>query len=501
MVEHYNKRIQNIIQKELFKAKDSIKIAVAWFTNDLLFQPLLLKLQTGVSVELVLNKDKINDSEDNDIDFSEFVENGGVLHWNDSKRLMHEKFCIIDDETVIYGSYNWTNKAELNDESIAVSKGEQSTTDFYLTSFEKLCKQYPADVVVERKFHIRDTFYASAETLFEINGVKILKKKNEDNGKDIYRLYNAETCLQLTSYDFDNILFRPDTETTTLAVKKGAEWFFFNLKDKYLISDVIYEDISFINNYDLYWIKQNGLWGIGKFDGSLLLPCQFSDLSIRNRKYIILGENGKYGLFDWNDYIWDCTCDSIELLSGDFFKIKKNGEFFIARRKDIVVRGDFDGIEHIKNSQYIVSKGDAYGIVDNGNIILMNIYDKITFIGSDMYDTYLLQKGDKYGLFINGEEVVTSDVGSTCEFDEVKLWRKNNDVSYWRVKMEGLYGLIEGDHFKYDCMFEELPIPPEKWYQPIVVPVKFVGEYGLFDDKGNVIVDFKYKQISLIDSL
>ena len=96
MVEHYNKRIQNIIQKELFKANSSIKIAVAWFTNDLLFQPLLLKLQIGVSVELVLNKDKINDSEENDIDFSEFIENGGVLHWNDSKRLMHEKFCIID---------------------------------------------------------------------------------------------------------------------------------------------------------------------------------------------------------------------------------------------------------------------------------------------------------------------------------------------------------------------------------------------------------------------
>ena len=30
MAEHYNKRIQNIIQKELFKANSSIKIAVAW---------------------------------------------------------------------------------------------------------------------------------------------------------------------------------------------------------------------------------------------------------------------------------------------------------------------------------------------------------------------------------------------------------------------------------------------------------------------------------------
>ena len=47
MIEHYSHKIQNAIQKELFKANSSIKIAVAWFTNDLLFQPLLLKLGTA----------------------------------------------------------------------------------------------------------------------------------------------------------------------------------------------------------------------------------------------------------------------------------------------------------------------------------------------------------------------------------------------------------------------------------------------------------------------
>ena len=30
MVEHYSKKIQNVIQTELFKAKSSIKIVVAW---------------------------------------------------------------------------------------------------------------------------------------------------------------------------------------------------------------------------------------------------------------------------------------------------------------------------------------------------------------------------------------------------------------------------------------------------------------------------------------
>ena len=118
MIEHYSHKIQNAIQKELFKANSSIKIAVAWFTNDLLFQPLLLKLDAGVSVELILNKDDINCSDDNEINFDEFVKAGGILRWNDTKQLMHEKFCIIDDKIVIYGSYNWTNKAEYTADTI-----------------------------------------------------------------------------------------------------------------------------------------------------------------------------------------------------------------------------------------------------------------------------------------------------------------------------------------------------------------------------------------------
>ena len=50
MIKHYSNNIQNVILMELFKATESIKIAVAWFTNDLLFQPLLMKAVMGVSV-------------------------------------------------------------------------------------------------------------------------------------------------------------------------------------------------------------------------------------------------------------------------------------------------------------------------------------------------------------------------------------------------------------------------------------------------------------------
>lgn len=142
MIKHLNNKIQNAIQIELFKAKSSIRIAVSWFTNELLLQPLILKLQCGVSVELIINDDEINKGGENSLDFSDFISNGGKLMWNTSKYLMHEKFCIIDDRIVITGSYNWTNKAEFNHEDVTFFYDEPETTLFYNKNFRNLSNNY-----------------------------------------------------------------------------------------------------------------------------------------------------------------------------------------------------------------------------------------------------------------------------------------------------------------------------------------------------------------------
>ena len=149
MIKHVSDKIQNAIQLELFKAKESIKIAVAWFTNELLLQPLILKLQNGVSVELIINDDEINRNGETSLDFTEFLKAGGVLRWNDSKQLMHEKFCIIDNRIVITGSYNWTNKAEYNSEVENIFYDEEETTLFYNELYNKLSVRFKKEVYVD----------------------------------------------------------------------------------------------------------------------------------------------------------------------------------------------------------------------------------------------------------------------------------------------------------------------------------------------------------------
>ena len=45
--------------------------------------------------------------------------------------VMHNKFCIIDNQVVLQGSYNWTKNAETrNDESVTVLRNPKRASDF-----------------------------------------------------------------------------------------------------------------------------------------------------------------------------------------------------------------------------------------------------------------------------------------------------------------------------------------------------------------------------------
>ena len=110
--------IQSAIINEITNAKYIIWIAVAWFTDKDLANLLFKKAKQGVNVQIILNDDKINST------LKEKLEKHFEVYFARSddkiKRLMHNKFCVIDLEKVIHGSYNWTNKAQYNNETITI---------------------------------------------------------------------------------------------------------------------------------------------------------------------------------------------------------------------------------------------------------------------------------------------------------------------------------------------------------------------------------------------
>ena len=131
--------IENRIINEIMLAKQSIKIAVAWFNLQTVLDILTLKAKGGISIEIILQYDDINTSSPNSLDFSDFKENGGILIWAHCRTsTMHEKFCVIDDEVVLHGTYNWTNRA-------GICKEEPNMAAIFSSRFCELKDKYSSD--------------------------------------------------------------------------------------------------------------------------------------------------------------------------------------------------------------------------------------------------------------------------------------------------------------------------------------------------------------------
>lgn len=128
--------IQSQILEQIDKAKYSIWLAVAWFTDQELIKALYQKQIQGLDVRIIVFNDEIN-------------RNRGILHPDTSKyfnlysssevsdKKLHVKFCIFDLKTVMQGSYNWTLKAMYNHEDIATIQSREIAEE-YADQFIKL---------------------------------------------------------------------------------------------------------------------------------------------------------------------------------------------------------------------------------------------------------------------------------------------------------------------------------------------------------------------------
>lgn len=118
--------IQNNILYELDKARVSIIVVMAWFTNELIAERLIKKHQEGLDVKVAIYDDGVNSKYG--VNLKEVP-----LYRIRSKHggIMHNKFCVIDNQIVITGSYNWTNNAEFrNEENISIIEDNNTASDY-----------------------------------------------------------------------------------------------------------------------------------------------------------------------------------------------------------------------------------------------------------------------------------------------------------------------------------------------------------------------------------
>ena len=127
---------KNKIVKEITDAKFSIWIAVAWFTLDEIYKLLIQKRKEGLNIRIIIIDDEINRCK-----YEQYKSSLNILCYPKfgayNNNLMHHKFCIIDLDKVVHGSFNWSKKAEYNKETVEVVKSRKSAEDF-AEQFKKL---------------------------------------------------------------------------------------------------------------------------------------------------------------------------------------------------------------------------------------------------------------------------------------------------------------------------------------------------------------------------
>lgn len=199
------------IEQEISKARKSIFIAVAWFTNKEIFNQLVRKARKGCAISILISDDKIN--QNSSIDFDQLVIGQSRVYkvGNGDTELMHNKFCVIDYSTIITGSYNWSYKAETNFENVIITTNDTTLAEQFIAEFNHIRKQYFPEA-------------PKAEIVFPIS--KIVKRleilKNYILLEDLEELKKETGKLEVYNFnaDLDEIIEDVRKEEFAAAIKK-----------------------------------------------------------------------------------------------------------------------------------------------------------------------------------------------------------------------------------------------------------------------------------------
>ncbi|MFV0250377.1 MAG: phospholipase D-like domain-containing protein [Bacilli bacterium] len=122
--------LQDTVIQGIRDAKYMIWAAVAWFSNDAIYNELIAKKNKGVSIRVLVSNEPTNNSTVQKLR-REAIDVKVVNTWGkDGRNRMHHKFCIVDLDYVMHGSYNWSKNANNNEETLATALDREFVSKF-----------------------------------------------------------------------------------------------------------------------------------------------------------------------------------------------------------------------------------------------------------------------------------------------------------------------------------------------------------------------------------
>ena len=169
-----NNNIDDIIKK-LESAKDSIDIAMYTLTNAQLIKTILKCFDNKVRVRILLD---YNMTQKYSSFLIELIMNGIYIKTNDNpEESMHHKFVIIDNQFVLNGSLNWSEKGVIkNYENIIILDDEKIVQQF-TTQFDELWLKF-GDIITLLDIEQKGKFYNNENDILKYSYSKYNQKYN-----------------------------------------------------------------------------------------------------------------------------------------------------------------------------------------------------------------------------------------------------------------------------------------------------------------------------------
>ncbi len=223
---YFSPNIKKHLITEINSAKNSIDIAIYVFTDRDVADALNRIAKRGVKVRVLFGEtsDQFSSSVDESL-VPEIEKKKDGIHKFESDGIMHNKFAVIDENTVITGSYNWTYSANAkNNENLIIIRDNSQIARKYEDEFTRLWRRGRTlkTVIAKGKVNFNNPADVKMHVGEYVNGVGIVENVGYSKRSGTYFLnFGAGRG------GFTIVIFR-----RTASAYKNNRGSIFNLKGK-----------------------------------------------------------------------------------------------------------------------------------------------------------------------------------------------------------------------------------------------------------------------------
>lgn len=385
-----------------------------------------------------------------------------------------------------------------NKEKIEEKNVESSTYEIIEENEKIGVKNDQGKIIIEAKYDNIIIPNKNREVFFCYSGknVEILNSKSEK----IFTEYSKVSVIE-NENENDFTLY----EQNVLLFEKDGKYGLINYGGK-IVVDAKYNEISVINyKFGEFLVNQNGKYGIIKEDGTILLKTMYDKIEMDNyyaeecgykkAGYIVCKkttEGYKYGYYDYEGTkVLETEYNEIsritQIISNNIYLlVAQNGQYGVFVNGSKIINTQYQSILYESNlKMFIVERTGKYGVLnENGVEILKVENDSVQIKGIFIY----VQNGET--------KKVYDKSGKEVDIPFNVIIQETSNVEYY-IKIEQLgdmnYYTIADKYYK-DLISEKYTYI-EYAYKNFFIVYNENRQCGVIDNKGNIIIELKYNSI------